>query len=63
MTGGPWYAPRPAYFSLAMETSGKSIDLADVSLVGPDGRGVLTNGDFTAGMAHSFFSSDGYHLP
>jgi hypothetical protein len=63
VTGGPWYARRPAYFSLAVETSGKSLDLADVSLVSPDRREVLANGDFSRGMARWFFSSDRYHLP
>jgi hypothetical protein len=63
VTGGAWYEQRPAYFSLAVETSARSLDLADLSLTGPDGRDVLVNGDFGRGMARWFFSSDRYHLP
>jgi hypothetical protein len=63
VTGGAWYERRPAYFSLAVETSGRSLDLADLRLAGPDGRELLVNGDFARGMARWFFSSDRYHLP
>jgi hypothetical protein len=60
---GDWYAPRLLAFSMAMATNGGVANLADISLVGANGRELLTNGDFSAGMAHWFFSSDRYHLP
>jgi hypothetical protein len=60
---GPWYAPRLAFFSMAVESSGESIDINGVSVLGPDGREVIDNGDFTRGMERWFFTSDRYHLP
>lgn len=63
LTGGPWYAPRLAFFSMAVETAGASVDVRDVTLVGPTGRSLITNGDFSSGMAHWFFTSDRGHLP
>ncbi|QDL36583.1 hypothetical protein [Rhodoferax sediminis] len=60
---GNWYAPRLLAFSMAMASSGGVANLADVALTGADGRELLTNGDFSAGMAHWFFSSDRYHMP
>ncbi|MEO8304459.1 MAG: hypothetical protein ABI724_10090 [Betaproteobacteria bacterium] len=63
LDGGPWYAPRLAFFSVALETSGRRVDLRNLALVGPDGRRLVANGDFSNGMAHWFFTSDRYHLP
>jgi VanZ family protein len=39
---------------------GMKIDIADIQLIGPDGRNVVINGDFAAGTARWFFTSD-YH--
>ena len=60
---GDWYAPRLLAFSMAMASTGGVANLADVALTGADGRQLLTNGDFSADMAHWFFSSDRYHMP
>jgi hypothetical protein len=63
ITGGAWYAPQLAFFSLAVESSAESVDIDEVSVVGPDGRELIDNGDFADGMEHWFFTSDRYHLP
>ncbi|MDP2369460.1 MAG: hypothetical protein Q8M25_14715, partial [Rhodoferax sp.] len=60
---GDWYAPRLLAFSLGIESQGGSADLDDISLVGSAGQALLVNGDFSAGMAHWFFSSDRHHMP
>lgn len=60
---GDWVAPRLVAFSVAMESRGGMADLDDVSLVGGAGQSLLANGDFSAGMAHWFFSSDRHHMP
>lgn len=63
LTGGPWYAPRLAFFSLTLETSSRLIEIRSVAVIGPDGRDLIANGDFGNGMARWFFTSDRYHLP
>ena len=63
LSRGSWFAPRLALFSIALETSGRAVELDNVSLVGPDGTELLRNGDFADGMAHWFFTSDRFHLP
>ncbi len=60
---GDWYAPRLVAFSMAMESRAGMADLDDVSLVGGAGQSLLANGDFSAGMAQWFFSSDRHHMP
>ncbi|MFI5445921.1 hypothetical protein [Polaromonas sp. UC242_47] len=59
---GDWYAPRLLEFSMAMASQGGMANLADVALTGADGRQLLANGDFSAGLAHWFFSSDRHHM-
>jgi hypothetical protein len=63
LSGGPWYAPQFIVFSIALENSGKRIDIDKLSLTDPHGRQILANGDFSAEMAHWFFTSDHHHLP
>ena len=58
-----WYAPRLAFFSMSLETSGKVIRLRNVVVLGPDGHNLIRNGDFTDGMAYWFITSDRFHLP
>jgi hypothetical protein len=60
--GGPWYAPRLAFFSLAVDSAGQRIELDDVRLSAVDGKELLVNGDFSQEMAHWFFTSDREHL-
>lgn len=51
----------PAPVELAFSTgSGIKVDIAHVRLIGPDGRDVMVNGDFSQGTARWFFTSD-YH--
>lgn len=61
--GGSGRVPRLAFFSLALESGGATMDIDDVGLVGPDGRELLANGGFSQETARWFFTSDRYHLP
>ena len=63
LSGGPWFAPRLAFFAMAVESNGGAVDIRDVSLLGPDGRNLLANGDFTDGTARWISISDSYHWP
>lgn len=60
---GDWYAPHLIAFSVAIGSYGGTVDLDNLALTGAGGRSLLTNGEFSGGMAHWFFSSDKYHLP
>jgi hypothetical protein len=59
----PWYAPRIAFFALAVASVGMRVDLDNFALVGPDGRDLLANGEFDRGMARWFTVSERVHLP
>ena len=61
--GGDWYAPRLVVFSIATDTALALLDVDNIQLLGPDGRELLDNGDFSEGMRRWFFSSDRNHLP
>jgi hypothetical protein len=63
LSGGVWYAPRLAFFSLAVASSGRNAAIDNVSLLGPDGHDVVANGDFSHGTERWFFTSDRHHLP
>jgi hypothetical protein len=63
LSGGPWYAPRLAFFALAVASSGRWVDLDNVSLLGPDGDELVANGGFDDGTAHWFAISERHHLP
>ena len=63
LTRGLWFAPRLYAFSVAMDTRSGVADMGRLTLAGPDGNNVLSNGDFSGHMAHWFFSSDKYHMP
>lgn len=63
LSHGDWYAPRPIVFSFAIESRAGLANIDNLSLVGIDGRNLLVNGDFSAELAHWFFSSDRNHLP
>jgi len=58
-----WYGPRFKVFSLGVQGMGKAVDIAHLSLTGPDGTNLLKNGSFRDEMAHWFSSSDRDHLP
>lgn len=61
--GGDWYAPRLVVFSIATDTPLGLLDVDNIQLLGPDGRELLDNGDFSEDMRRWFFSSDHHHLP
>lgn len=61
--GGPWYAPRLAFFSVALDTEGRLIEIDNIRVNSADGRNVLGNGDFAQGRERWFFTSDRHHLP
>ena len=63
LEGGPWYAPRLAFFAFAVEAQGLRVDLDNVSLIGPRGRNLIENGDFANGTARWFIVSERIHLP
>lgn len=58
-----WYAPRLVAFSIATDTQLGLVDVDNIELIGPDGRELLDNGDFSADLQRWFFSSDHNHLP
>ena len=60
---GAWFAPKFLAFSAALSTNGGRVNLDRIRLSGADGRDLLTNGDFSDGMAHWFFTSDKHHMP
>ena len=62
LDAGPWYAPRGAAFAVVVESGGARLDIRQLSLIGGDGRELLANGDFSAGLARWFFTSDRFHL-
>lgn len=61
--GGPWYAPRVAWFAVALDTSGAMADVDNLRMKDASGRDILRNGDFSRGSDFWFFSSDRDHLP
>lgn len=63
LSGGPWYAPRLAFLSLAVDSHGRVVEIDNVGLSAPGASALLANGDFSAGMERWFFTSDRHHLP
>lgn len=61
--GGPWYAPRIKMFSLAIANQSGAAEIDEITLTGPGGESLLTNGDFSNDMHRWFFSSDRDHMP
>lgn len=60
---GDWYAPALVVFFMGTETPNAQVDVDNVVFSGADGNNLLSNGEFTAGTAHWFFTSDRDHLP
>ena len=60
---GRWYAPRRAYFAVALASGDSSVDLAKLQLIDESGSDQLRNGDFSRTGDFWFFTSDRYHLP
>lgn len=63
LSRGAWYAPRLVTFVFGVDSSGAAIEVTNLALSGADGRNLLANGDFSAGLAHWFVTSDRSHLP
>jgi hypothetical protein len=61
--GEPWYAPRLAFFSMAVADAGEIVEIDNLSVRAANGENLIRNGDFSAGMARWFFTSDRDHLP
>jgi hypothetical protein len=60
---GAWYAPRLAAFSVAIEQNGARVAIGRLSVLADGERELLVNRDFSADLAHWFFTSDRHHLP
>lgn len=63
VSAGFWFAPRLLTFSVAVQKCACYIDLDDLQLMDRNGRNLLDNGGFSAGLSHWYSSSDRHHLP
>lgn len=63
LSRGAWYAPRLVAFTFGVDTSGGEVEATRFSLTDSNGRDLLSNGGFSANLAHWFFTSDRSHLP
>ena len=55
--------PRGAVFSIAVINAGGAAEIRHVALVAPDGTQLLSNGDFSNGLAHWLPTAMGYYVP
>jgi hypothetical protein len=63
LSRGDWYAPKLVVFTVGIDSSNRQVDVDNLSLTDRDGIVLLSNGDFSSGMAHWFTTSDHSHLP
>ena len=63
LDAGSTWTPRLGVFSAAVLNPGGRIDIEQLSLVGPDGAELLSNGEFALGMAHWYPSAQRYYVP
>jgi hypothetical protein len=63
LTRGNWFAPRLAFFSIALGSGLRTADIDNVSVVDAHGVELIDNGSFVDGLTRWFFTSDKYHLP
>jgi hypothetical protein len=63
LSHGSWLAPRFVVFSLAVNDSGRSLEIDNLRATDASGRELLANGSFDDGLARWFFSSDRNHMP
>jgi hypothetical protein len=63
LDGGPWYAPRLAFFSHAVEAQGQRVDFDNIDPGRSGGRNLIENGDFGRSTARWFPVSEKIHLP
>ncbi|MFL6696779.1 MAG: hypothetical protein ACJ8GJ_06395 [Vitreoscilla sp.] len=55
--------PRAAVFSIAVTNAGGVVEIAHVALTAPDGAQLLSNGDFSNGLARWLPTAMGYYVP
>lgn len=60
---GAWSMPGLGFFSLRPEGPAEFIEVDNLSMVDAQGKQMLANGDFSAGMAHWFFAGSHYFVP
>lgn len=60
MSISPWYSRRTTKLSLYYETPQSILDIDNVRLETESGENLISNGDFTQGLDHWFFSTDGH---
>jgi hypothetical protein len=63
LSRGAWYAPRLVVFTIATDSPNRRIEIDNVVLSDAEGMNLLSNGDFSEGMAGWFVTSDRNHLP
>lgn len=67
LTGGTAIAPRFSVISLSIVNPAVTVDISNIQLIGPkiDGqkRELITNGDFSQGLAHWFPVAQSYFIP
>lgn len=59
-TNGPWYARRPIKLALVSPDTGVSVDVDHLSLHGETELNLISNGDFSEGFDHWYFSADNH---
>jgi O-antigen ligase len=59
----PWFAQRETVWSATVVNAGGAAWLDDIELSGPDGAPLLSNGDFSRGMARWLPSARRYFVP
>lgn len=59
----PWYAPRLGMLGISVLSPAVAVDFHNISLMAADRKELLTNGDFSRGLAQWFPTSQYYFLP
>ncbi|MBT3068646.1 hypothetical protein [Rhodoferax sp. U11-2br] len=60
---GRWFAPRLKMFSISVMDAGAQADVDNIVLTGRRPHNLLTNGDFSAGLARWFPAAQSYFVP
>ena len=60
LSSNPWYSQRPIKLSLYYAVPNSTIDIDNLRLETAQGANLLRNGDFSKGLDHWFFSTDGH---
>jgi len=58
-----WFAPRLKMFSISVVEAGAQADVNNIVLTGSRPQTLLSNGDFSAGLAHWFPAAQSYFVP